>query len=109
VTHASFNASFVLVGNTATVTMTYTRCDDVGNGAYVCNVTLNESADWDIEFQGLNYSATTGFYWSGSNPSTDWLLDENTSTVFQLWFQVTAPSGTLQPIIDLHLGELSRS
>jgi hypothetical protein len=108
-TYAAFAPSFVLVGMTSTVTMTYTPCVTVGSGAYECDVTLNESASWDIEFQGLNYTATKAFYASGSNPSTDWLLDENTSTVFQLWFQVTADSGTLQPNIDLHMGELSRS
>lgn len=108
-TYASFQATFALVGKTTTVAMQAEPCTAAGNGAYACNVTLTVNGTDDVEFQGLNYSFTQSYYWAGSDPSTDWLLDENTSTTFQLWFQVTASSGVLEPVIYLHVGELSRS
>ncbi|MCI4331838.1 MAG: collagen-like protein [Thermoplasmata archaeon] len=108
-TFATFSPSFVLVDSSPDASMRVVPCADVGEGAYACNVTFNISGTDDTEFQGLNYTASTAFYWSGANPSVDWVLDENTSTPFQLWFQVTAASGALQPVIYLHMGEWSRS
>lgn len=104
---AQFSPTFAEVGATQNIALSTPPCGDVGQGMYVCNVTFNNSGYNDTEFAGLNYTPTSSFLFTGSNPSLDWLLSAGHTYTFQLWFQVVQPTGVVTAVIQLHLSQLS--
>jgi hypothetical protein len=108
-TWAQFSPTFVDVGGTNNIALAAQPCGATGHGVYVCNVTFNNTGFNNTEFASLNFTPTSSFLFTGSNPSLDWLLTSGHSYTFQLWFQVVQSTGVVNAVITLHLAKLNVS